>query len=517
MLKRFKQERPNSFLSVLCVKEFSQFFAKAPFIDRLILVPAADIEQIVSRQRLDDLRQYPGLLEEYDAVINLTHSRTGGLFSEAARAARKAGLVCPRNSEGQVKSDWAKYLFASQRNRLQNLFNLVDMHTGMAGLSHAPIHDYMAVMGDEQKRADAILRANGFQGKGSLIAFQMGANQLHRAWPTADFASLATRLLARSDVEIAILGSGRETELRRRFLLEVSAPVIDLVGKTDMSDLPGLLERCSLVVSNDTGTIHIAAAVGTRVIGLYFSTAYFAETAPYGKGHTIVQAETPCSPCQPGENCEAAECRDFITVDLVHRLAERALDGSSGWIPDCRGVSIHESMFLSNGTLMYAPASSSCISRYYLIALMHRHVWESVLGVAHDRTFLEECIAKAGPSGRLLRARAEELRTELAGFKHLYAQALQLTRQATRELVISPLSREDLGRINQNLKRIDAGVASSGESLMKYFHMLAMTDMDYSGFPGLVRQLARTYARLHEIAETSLEAVGSFLPYLPEV
>ncbi|SPJ15118.1 hypothetical protein SBDP2_2160005 [Syntrophobacter sp. SbD2] len=104
---------------------------------------------------------------------------------------------------------------------------------------------------------------------------------IHRAWPPERFADLANRLLRHREIEIVLLGVEGEQELAREMQSHLEFPLIDLVGKTGISELLGVLKQCSLLVSNDTGTIHMAAAAGVGTVGLFFSTAYFAETAPY--------------------------------------------------------------------------------------------------------------------------------------------------------------------------------------------------------------------------------------------
>src|SRR5208337_5354648 len=149
----------------------------------------------------------------YDSVINLTHNWVGGFFCRNVKGISKSGLVNSDNPTGPVKSSQAKYLFASQKCRTENLFNIVDMHSAMAGLSMEPVRSYMQINDNEIRDGDALLLQNGLRKKGRLIAFQLGANLMHRAWPPERFAAVANRLLRRHEIEIVLLGTAGEKEL----------------------------------------------------------------------------------------------------------------------------------------------------------------------------------------------------------------------------------------------------------------------------------------------------------------
>ena len=95
-------------------------------------------------------------------------------------------------------------------------------------------------------------------------------------------------------------------------------------GKTSILQLPALLERCQLLVTNDTGTMHVGAAVGTRVIALFGSTDPVT-TGPWGDGHVIVRKDVSCSPCLKRICPTDHRCMDLITVDEVEEMVDRQL------------------------------------------------------------------------------------------------------------------------------------------------------------------------------------------------
>ena len=72
VLKLLKRQRPDSNVTLLCVKEFSGIFSRTPFLDRLVAIPAVDVAPMRGRAAFQRLSDYPALLEEYDSIINLT-------------------------------------------------------------------------------------------------------------------------------------------------------------------------------------------------------------------------------------------------------------------------------------------------------------------------------------------------------------------------------------------------------------------------------------------------------------
>jgi hypothetical protein len=185
------------------------------------------------------------------------------------------------------------------------------------------------VTGEEKARAAERLPS----GAGPVAALQLGANNDLRRWPLESFAQLARGLLEQG-VRVLLVGSSQERPLAERLLsyLGAAAPqVANLMGGTSLSGLAGLLACCDLVVSNDTGTLHLATAVGSRVLALFMGPAQAHETGPYGPGHLVLQARDRCGPCwEKSPVCQGrAPCRGLITPAAVLKAAQALLQGAS--------------------------------------------------------------------------------------------------------------------------------------------------------------------------------------------
>jgi ADP-heptose:LPS heptosyltransferase len=165
------------------------------------------------------------------------------------------------------------------------------------------------------------LQAHDVDGAAPLIGFQPGASTRSRRWAPARFVELGRRLLAeRPELRIVITGSPAERELATGIAREIGdARVVVTAGDLPLPLLPALLERCRLLVSGDTGPMHLAVAVGTPVVAL-FAVADWRKSGPaYDLDrHVVIQRGRTCDPCY-SKNCPYAEpvCMEQISVEDV--------------------------------------------------------------------------------------------------------------------------------------------------------------------------------------------------------
>ena len=173
--------------------------------------------------------------------------------------------------------------------------------------------------GPEGERFAAELLGRACQPDRHVVALNPGASHPVNRWNSDSFAVLARRLVQEFQAEVILIGGGVEVDLSRKIVEQCGVKVLDLTGKTDVLGLGGVLQACSLLVSGDTGPMHMATAVGTPVVAL-FGAADPARTGPVGPGHRVIQAHgVACVPCRSRtcDNRKYLECMEAITVDEV--------------------------------------------------------------------------------------------------------------------------------------------------------------------------------------------------------
>jgi ADP-heptose:LPS heptosyltransferase len=156
------------------------------------------------------------------------------------------------------------------------------------------------------------------------IALNVGASTIYKRWPAENWVGLAERLIGRGFSLILTAGPGEARDADQiAQSLEHKDSFMNLGGRTTLPELARVLQSSDLVISGDTGPMHLAAAVGTPTIGLFGPTDP-RRTGPYGSAHQTIWKQIPCSPCFRKPTCEGrVDCLRAITVDDVMAGVDR--------------------------------------------------------------------------------------------------------------------------------------------------------------------------------------------------
>jgi heptosyltransferase-2 len=137
-----------------------------------------------------------------------------------------------------------------------------------------------------------------------------------KCWPPERFAEWANRFLANNDADVILFGTAAEAPVSNAIIANMRRKPIDLTGRTVIADLPALLSQCHLFLGNDSGAMHVAAAVGLPVVAIFGPTDPFG-TAPVTPRCTIVQQKPYCSPCFLRRCPTDHRCMKQVTPDMV--------------------------------------------------------------------------------------------------------------------------------------------------------------------------------------------------------
>ena len=318
-------------ISMLVSSHFKDVASLIPGVDRVIDISLHDVVtpiitdegSIMTAYRM--LEELSGYLNDirFDHVINITHTHYSAVIAALVRCRSLAGMSIDNEGYKIVHGDWANYYLNSCLNRAFNRFNLVDMHCRIGDVNPG-VKLALDVPHEARTRADTILKEFHRPGY-RIIGLVPGASSCEKAWQPEMFARVVDELRQSLKVVPLIFGAESETGLGRR-LRELLPDAIDLCGRTDFPLLSALIGKCNLLITNDTGPMHIAAAVGTRVVDISLGSALSHETAPYGEGHLIVEPDIDCYPCHVKMRCSHCSCHDRIHPAAVARLARISLD-----------------------------------------------------------------------------------------------------------------------------------------------------------------------------------------------
>jgi len=220
-----------------------------------------------------------------------------------------------------VRSFQGLHLFAApwlEAHTTDRLLHLIGADTP------AEAFPWLTAPESDQAHVETLLTEAG--GK-PLVALQCGSKRLANRWAPEHFAAVGRALVARHDCWIVLPGSPGEAALTAEVAAGIGERCIDLAGKTSISQLSALAARCRVFVTNDTGTMHVAVAMGVPVVAIFGGRYYPYVWHPYGDAHVILRAPIECSPCK-AEACplyEVPECLNRISPETVIAAAESFL------------------------------------------------------------------------------------------------------------------------------------------------------------------------------------------------
>lgn len=236
--------------------------------------------------------------QNFDLVIDLQCLARSGAFAWLARGQFLVGLDEVREGARGF------YDVAVPRRSFHT--HAVDWYLSVLPVLGVPVHNNFTWLPERPEIAAAVERkwpgvlphpASRVPRTPRLIALQPGARWQNKRWPVEHFAELARRLAGNfPDAHFAILGAKDDQLLGEIISQTAPARCLNLCGRTSLPEMVEWIRRCDLMVTNDTGPMHAAAALGTPLVALFGPTEP-RRTGPYGRLETVLRLDLPCSPC----------------------------------------------------------------------------------------------------------------------------------------------------------------------------------------------------------------------------
>jgi lipopolysaccharide heptosyltransferase I len=249
----------------------------------------------------------------YDMILDFQALLKSGILIALAKGRRKIGF-----GKGLEHMEHS-YIFLNERIPAVDM-EIHALSRGMMLLNAVGIPankvEYKLPMSDhDRKKIDELMKQHSINDERSLIAINPVAKWETKLWPNNKFAELADMLVDQYNMKIVFTGGIKDYSIIQMITSSMKGRAINFAGKTTLTELAALYEKAALVVSTDTGPMHLAAAVGTPVVALFGPTASW-RTGPYGTGHHVIKAELECSPCFKRQ-CETTDCMSQISMKQV--------------------------------------------------------------------------------------------------------------------------------------------------------------------------------------------------------
>ncbi len=318
-LNAIRSAYPSAYITWLIEEAAAPLIIDHSALDRVIVSRRKSwIRDLRKGQWKSVINETAGLVQTlrdtaYDLVFDFQALLKSGVPVALCRGKRKIGF--DRGMEHQEHS----YLFLNERVAPVDMNHHAILRTLMmldaAGIQSRNVSYRLPIQDADRDAVTRLLSLKGIKDVRPLICINPVAKWTTKLWPNDCFAELADRLSERYQISPVFTGAPEDKETVWNILSRMKSSAVDLTGKTSLKTLAALYETADMLISTDTGPMHLGAAVNTPVVALFGPTAPW-RTGPMGNQHQVIRAGLPCSPCFKRQ-CSTCDCMNHIRVDQV--------------------------------------------------------------------------------------------------------------------------------------------------------------------------------------------------------
>jgi heptosyltransferase-2 len=209
---------------------------------------------------------------------------------------------------------------SSSKRMVDHLLDLADLTGG----KRKGCEPEVFLSDTEMEWAHKALAKKGINSDAVIIAIHPGAHYPSQRWPAERFGEVAKEIVEQSEAKVILLGSSDEKVLLEAIEKRVGAD-IQTFSCDNIRELIALLSRCDLLVCNNSGPMHIAAALKVPTVSMMGPTVT-PLWLPYGEKNVVINKALHCSPCNRAV-CKGHECMESITVDEVYKAVQKQIAG----------------------------------------------------------------------------------------------------------------------------------------------------------------------------------------------
>jgi heptosyltransferase-1 len=289
-------------------KGFEGLLEGHPMINRLWIINKDTWEKIKNvKGTINELKWLFKDLkkEQFDLVVDLQGLLRSGVLTAATGAPVRVGFADAR--EGSR-------LFYTHKVEGGKSIHAVDRYLKIAGFLGCDTSDVCFPF--PLYKQSSSLSPPPLKDYAVLIP---GARWKTKIWPPEKFGKLSSKL----PLSTILVGGKGDIDAANEIVALSNGKAISLAGKTDLKELIEVIRNARFVISNDSGPMHIAAALGIPVFAIFGPTDP-SRTGPYGKGHTIIKEEITCAPCFK-KTCTNVKCMNSLSVKKVYEIIKEKL------------------------------------------------------------------------------------------------------------------------------------------------------------------------------------------------
>ncbi len=316
VIKALRAAYPKSYISMMVSPYAKDIVDGNPYLDEIIIYD----KDVKHKSWWDSIRFASNLKKKkFDLAIILHPTNRAHLITFFAGVQRRIGYD---RKLGFLLTDKIKHTKQlGQKHELEYNLDLVRQ----LGIEPRNKDLFMPIKEDSEKWVNELFIKEGIKNTDRLLAIHPGASCLSKIWPNERFAVVADRLIEKYGFKVLVVADSRHVNLVQNVIKHMRHPAINLAGETSVSQLASLLKRCQLFISNDSGPMHIASAVGTAVISIFGRNQRGLSPqrwGPVGKKDKILHKEVGCIECLAHNCVRGFICLKAITAEDVLKASE---------------------------------------------------------------------------------------------------------------------------------------------------------------------------------------------------
>lgn len=338
VIENIKINYPDSFIGYWCNERVEDIIANNPHINKIFALSRGDIKKVYRKSRVKGLAASISLYlrlkkERFDVSLDYSLDHRYSLTAKFAKVKSRIGFNY--RNRGRFLTDKIDLTGYSDKHVVEYYLDLLRL----INISPKKFALQLKTNDSDKAAAREILASCGVNDKDLLIGIAPGAGASWgidaslKHWPRRHFSGLADRLIESCGAKILILGDASERTVAEELTGAMHNRAIDLVGKTRLSELIAIIDNLEVLVANDGGPLHMAAALNKKTVS-FFGPVDPKVYGPYPadeKRHIVLRRNLECSPCY----------RDFRLNKCLNNISclegidiEQAFDAVKNLLPN---------------------------------------------------------------------------------------------------------------------------------------------------------------------------------------
>ena len=377
LFKKIKLTYPKSRVKLLISNEFAEIAPFLPYIDEIKPIDFKGLSELLKANNFEFTLEvlkaldaiFDGILRvNYDLAVNLSHDEFSVYFLYMLNSLKNIGISLTREGTVVSNDEMIAYIFSAVKNRKVSVLNLVDIYERTVSINRvgSKIHVNSIYLDAKKKDGEQefeVLKKYGIEETDTIVSFAIGASTELKKWRYDYFAELA-KMFLNGDAKTKVVLLGANYDVKAGSFIEsivADERLINLTGKTSVADLVYIVRRSNLLITHDTGTMHIGVAVGTKLIVIYTGNVGFLETGPYADNRLLVIPDIGCFPCDFNLKCLNPVCQGLIKPEYIYDMSLMLLEKETGYAEklskyENTGIIPYLSRFDSKKFIDYLPA-----------------------------------------------------------------------------------------------------------------------------------------------------------------